>query len=101
MHFNETRPGVETLSVIPVEEVPRKEIDELMGMYSIKDILRLHIREPHSMAKLKTLMRQGLNIRRDLPQSIPFVIQYDEKPGKISKLVKNFYEDIKSKYFCG
>ena len=101
VHFNETCPGVENLSVIPVEQVPREDLDELMGLYSIKDILQLYIREQHWMAKLKTLMPQGLNKRRDLPPPIPFVIQYNDQSGKISKLVKNFYEDIRSKYFCG
>ena len=30
-----------------------------------------------------------LNIRRDLPPPIPFVIQYSDKAGKISKLLKD------------
>ena len=59
-----------------------------MSLYSIKDILRLHIRE-------------GLSIRRYLPPPIPFVIQYNDQAGKISKFVKNFYEEIRTKYFCG
>ena len=53
------------------------------------------------MAKFKTLMPKGLNIRRDLPPPILFVIQYSDQAGRISKLVKNVYEDIRSKYFCG
>ena len=60
-------PGIENLSVIHVAEVPKKDLDEFMGQYSIKDILRLHIREQHRIAKLKTLMLHGLNIRRVLP----------------------------------
>ena len=83
VHFNETCPGVENLSVIPVEQVPREDFDELMGLYSIKDILQLYIREQHWMAKPKTLTPQGLNKRRDLPPPIPFVIQYNDQSGKI------------------
>ena len=37
----------------------------------------------------------------DMTPTITFVIQYSDQAGKISKLVKNFYEDIRSKYFCG
>ena len=64
-----------SVSVIPIEEVPRKDLDELMGLYSIKDILLLHIHEQHRMAKLKTLMPRGLNIRSDMLPPIRFVIQ--------------------------
>ena len=52
------------------------------------------------MAKLKTLVPQVLNMRRDLPPPIiPFVKQYSDQAGKISKLVKDFYGD--TKYLCG
>ena len=41
-------------------------------------------------------------MRRDLPPPIPFVIQYSDQAGKIYKLVKDFYGDIRAKYlFCG
>ena len=50
VHLNETCPGIENLSVILVEEVLKKDLDEFMGLYSIKDILRLHIHEQYWMA---------------------------------------------------
>ena len=53
------------------------------------------------MVKLNTVMPQGLNMRRDLPPPIPLVIQYSDQAGKISKLVKDFYGDIRAKYRCG
>ena len=32
LHFNDTCPGIENLSVIPVEEVPEKDLDEFMSL---------------------------------------------------------------------
>ena len=101
VHFNNVCPGINNFSVIPLEQVEREDLDEFMGLYSIKDLLRLSIREQHWMAKLKTLMPKGLNIRKDYPPPIPFVIQYSDQASEIAKLVKHFYGEIRGKYFCG
>ena len=45
-------------------------------------------------------MPQGLNTRRDLPPPIPFVTQYSDQVDRMSKLIKNFYENIRAYYFC-
>ena len=88
-------------SVIPVEQVKLEDFDEFMGLYSVKDLLHLSIHEQHWMAKLKTLMPQGLNSRKDFPPPLPFVIQYSDQASKFAKLVKQFYEDIRGKYIGG
>ena len=94
-HFNEACPGIENLSIIPVEEVPKLDLDEFMGLTSGKDLMRLDICEQKWMAKLKTLFPHGLNLRRDLPSPIPFMIQFNDQAAQISKLVKEFYTEGK------
>jgi len=98
-HFNETCPGIENLSIVPVEEVPRLDLNEFMGLDSGRDILRLDICERSWMDRLKTLMPHGLNLRQDLPPPIPFIIQFSDQAGKISKLVQEFYYERRS-VFC-
>ena len=98
-HFNETCPGIENLSIIPVEEVPLLDPERFLGLSSglglesDSDIMRLDICEQKWMSKLKTLMPSGINLRQELPPPIPFVIQFSDQAAQISKLVKEFYND--------
>jgi hypothetical protein len=95
-HFNEACPGISNLSIIPVEEVPRRDLNEFMGLTSGRDIMRLDICEQKWMAKLKTLWPHGLNLRQELPPPIPFVIKFSDQAAQISKLVKEFYTETRS-----
>lgn len=101
VHFNEACPGIHNLSVMPVEQVERHDFDEYLGLYSVKDLVQLSIREQHWMAKLKTLTPAGLNLRKDMPPPIPFVIQYSDQAGRIAKLVKDFYKEIRDRCYTG
>ena len=97
-HFTQTCPGIENLSIMPVEQVPIRDHNEFMGLTSGRDILSLNICEQKWMAKLKTLVPNGLNLRQELPPPIPFVIHYSDQAAQISKLVRDFYYDRRSKW---
>ena len=95
-HFNTTCPGMDNFSVVPLEAVPRTEFDTFMGMYSMKELTAILECEQYWTKKLKTLMPLGMNLRKELPPPITFIIKYSDQAGKISKLIKEFYDQLKS-----
>jgi hypothetical protein len=104
-HFNQSCPGIDNFSVIPVEQVPKEDhtspnIDALERLANIyKNEVSLHAREQHWIHRLKTIMPFGLNKKNDLPPPIPFIFKYNDKAGKIVKIVDKKYMQLKQT--CG
>ena len=63
------------------------------------DIHTLLEREQYWIKKLKTIALFGLNNRREIPPTIPFVLLLSDQAADINKLVKTFYEKFSLQRF--
>ena len=100
MHFNNTCPGIDNLSVVPLEHVSRpRSIPNSLGLLPLSDMLPLLRREQYWINKLKTQTPSGLNKRNELPPPIPFILKYNDQAGKITQIIKQNYDELQKTAF--
>ena len=98
-HFNEDCPSIDHLTVIPLEHVPRQDLDTFMGLVSLRDLLSLLRREQFWIDKLGTRVPSGLNKREELPPPIPFIQQFHDQAGNISQIIRQAYNQLQNTQF--
>ena len=92
-HFNNNScGGISSLTITPVEIVPRNSPVDLIRM---KELLFRMEREQHWIAKLNTLAPHGLNKKKELPPPLPFIPQYSDQAGKLTEMAKTSFSKIK------
>jgi len=95
-HFNNgTCDGLDSLSITPLELVPRLHPTNDLGLVSIKDILNRMEREQFWIRKLKTRDPNGINKKTELRPPIPFIVNYSDQSSKISNIVREMYQSVK------
>lgn len=97
-HFNNsTCGGVDSLTITPVELIPRQTVGGLLPM---KEVLARMEREQFWIAKLNTKTPHGLNKKNELPPPICYLPTFSDQSGQFSQLVKSCFQNIK-KHFPG
>jgi len=91
--------NVDFLKITPVEKVHRMVPAEFtfMGLPDVSDRIQFHQREQFWIKHLKTLKPHGLNIREELPPSIPFCIRHNDQAYIIAKLVRTTFDRIQER----
>lgn len=93
-HFNNgICGGIDSLTITPVEIVPRKSTS---GLIPMKELLSILEREQFWINKLKTIAPHGLNKQNELPPPIPFIPKFSDQAGKLSILAKTSFSKIKN-----
>ncbi len=96
VHFNNSLcGGLDSLSITPVEVVPKKTTGGLMPM---KELLFRMEREQFWIAKINTIAPNGLNKKNELPPPIPFIPKFSDQSGKLTQLAKSSFSKIRSAF---
>ena len=100
-HFTQQCPSVNHLRVTPIEQVQRfiPEAYTFRGMEYREDMLQFFQREKFWIDKLNTWAPYGLNIRKELPPPIPFILTFCDQTPDISRIVKSYYQKIQERTY--
>ena len=79
--------------------VAKQDLDNFMGLTSLRDLLSLLRREQFWINKLGTRVPSGLNKREELPPPIPFILQFNDQAGKISQVIRESYDKLQNTQF--
>lgn len=95
-HFNNNIcGGLTSLTITPVEIVPRKSKDKLIPM---KELLFRMEREQSWINRLNTKAPHGLNKKNELPPPIPFIPKFSDQSGTLTQMVNSSFSKIKQNF---
>ena len=95
-HFNNVCKDINYLSIIPVETVEKIADSESL---EFEDIIELLLKEQNWIKKLKTDFPTGMNLRKEIPPPVPFILKYNDQTQDINKIVCTFHNKIQNQQF--
>ena len=101
IHFTQQCPSTQDLKVTPIEQIKRKvsEKSSFRGWIRQEDELQFYQRENYWCERLGTMDPRGINRRKEVPPTIPFILTYCDQTSKINNIVKFYYCNIVERTF--